>query len=731
MEKLKNQLRVSVSNSGFVDNEDGSVSFPNGLTITDESEMRSGSRYDIKSLDIDNYEGQLTADHRDSLGTLIGKVNGVRKMGDRVTIQGIKYAVTQNPYARLAYDLLVGGFSNSFSIETIGPWPDPQDPVYRDHELIGLSQVVVPNNYNAKINQFNEIVHNSLERSQQDGLDVSGIEEKFLAQVKLVKSEAVEEESMSKKEEVTAPVKEETPVETPVETPEVQETEVVETEVEETEVKNDATEETPEAPAEEEKTEVENEAPVATAEEETPEDEAADTDETTEVENEAKTEPEEAPAETEEVETNKNNKENIEMTKEELAQAMQEAVASAVAAALKPVQEELAATKEVAQNALDAQAKEPEFEKVEEVKNSYDDLTEEELFSKQLQAAVLAERTQNVEARKVVNEINARNLAALKEAKIVNNAMTVEDLGNFIIGPELYNQVVGVRTNYQALIDATQWRETNALEFSWLSRTSDIDMQPVAIGALGDVPSPDTTDNRLKPVSVPTYGPNTDKLEELAAVTPISINVIKFAAADILADLAEGYRNDYDKKRAQLVIARLQQAVNANGKKYAYDISDGIIQFAKVVATLSDVTTVGTLVLNSKSLAMIKGAAIDANLESILLELAQGTVLGTPFLVVPNDLLPTLNSTETKVFKVQNVNVTIDQAVFYADLRTFTGRSSGGLKYDVDGSASYEIDGTVYSAYQRNEVVIRGSFFRGGVVKDPSVVASIAAIAVS
>jgi hypothetical protein len=730
MEKLKNQLQVSVSNSGFVDEGDGVVSFPKGLVITDNTEMRSGSSYDIKSLDISKYQGQLTADHHDSLGTLIGKTIGVKKVGNRVVVEGIQYAVKQNPYARLAYDLLVGGFSNSFSIETIGPWPDPQDPIYRNHELVGLSQVVVPNNYNAKINQFTEIVHNSLERSQQDGLDVTGIEEKFLSNVELVKSEAVEEESMTKEDQnnsenekatVTTPE-----VQTEVETPEVEKTEVIETEKTEKVETQTETKET-EANAEVEEVKVENEAVASPTEEETVETETVDTVEKTE-EPEV-TEPEvETPVEAEEeVETNKNNKENLEMTKEEIA----EIVASSVAAALKPVQEELAQAKEVAQNALDAQAKEPTFEKAEEVKNSYDGMTEEELFSTQLNAAVSVERTQNIQARKTLNEINARNLQALKDAKIVNAAMTVEDLGNFIIGPELYNQVVGVRTNYQAILDATQWRETNALEFSWLSRQSDIDMQPVAIGALGDVPSPDTTDNRLKPVSVPTYGPNTDKLEELAAVTPISINVIKFAAADILADVAEGYRNDYDKKRAQLVIARLQQAVNATGKKFTYDISDGIIQFAKVVATLSDVTTVGTLVLNSKSLAMIKGAAIDANLESILLELGQGTILGTPFLVVPNDLLPTLNSIETKVFNVQGVNVTIDQAVFYADLRTFTGRSSGGLKYDVDGSASYEIDGTVYSAYQRNEVVLRGSFFRGGVVKDPSVVASIHAIAIS
>jgi hypothetical protein len=180
-----------------------------------------------------------------------------------------------------------------------------------------------------------------------------------------------------------------------------------------------------------------------------------------------------------------------------------------------------------------------------------------------------------------------------------------------------------------------------------------------------------------------------------------------------------------------LVIARLQQAVNATNNKTTYDISDGIIQFAKAVADMSDVTTIGSLIMNSKSLAMIKGAAISSNQESLLLEIGQGSILGTPFVVVPNDLLPTLNSADTKSFTVQGVAVTIDQAVFYADLRSFTGRSSGGLKYDVDGSASYEIDGTVYSAYQRNEIVLRGSFFRGGVIKDVNVISSIAATAVS
>lgn len=725
MAKTQNQLQISVSNGSFVDEGEGVISFPNGLTITDDSVMRSGTRYDINSLDVSQYGGQLTGDHRDSLGTLIGKVQGVVKEGNRVAIQGIKYAVKENPYARLAYDLLVGGFSNSFSIETIGPWPNEEDRTYYAHELVGLSQVVVPNNYNAKLNQFNEIVHNSLERSQQDGLDTSGIEATILSNVKFVKSEAVEEESMTKQKN-DAPVKEETPVTEPTEVEEVK-TEAVETEkveseapVAEEETKVEETETETEAPAEEE-VKVENEAEVE-AEAET---EAEEVEVTNEVAVEEAESEEEAEAESEEEVENKTNK------NEEILEMTAEQIAEIVANAVKPFADELAATKELAQNALDTQAKEPAFVKEEEVVNAYDGLSSEEMFAKQLNAAVAVERMGSVEGRQTLNEINAMNLQALKEAKIVNNAMTLEDLGNFVIAPELYNQVVGIRTNYQALVDATQWRETNSLEFSWLSRTSDIDMQPVAIGALGDVPSPDTTDNRLKPVSVPTYGPNTDKMEEMAAVTPISINVIKFAAADILADVAEGYRNDYDRKRAQLVIARLQQAVNATNNKTTYDISQGIIQFAQVVANMSDVTTVGTLIMNSKSLAMIKGAAIDANQESLLLEIGQGSILGTPFVTVPNDLLPTLNSAETKTFVVQGVNVTIDQAVFYADLRSFTGRSSGGLKYDVDGSASYEIDGTVYSAYQRNEVVLRGSFFRGGVIKDPTVVASVAATAIS
>lgn len=724
MDKQKNQLQVSVSNDNFVDDGDGVVSFPNGLTITDDSKMRSGTKYDIKSLDVKNYPGQLTADHRDSLQTLIGKVKGVTKKNNRVSIKSIQYAIKENPYARLAYDLLVGGFSNSFSVETMGPWPDNEEMEYRDHELVGLSQVVVPNNYNATVNQFNEVVQNSLERSKQNGLDTSSIEaELSLSNITLMKSEAVEEESMKTKQELDTSEVEQPETEAPVE--ETPAAEVVETEVTEVEETPVETEEvaTPEVEAEEVET-TDNEAEASPAEEVEEEVEApAETPEET-------PEVEETETETEETETvenkTKKSEEKLEMTAEQIAEI--------VANAVKPFTEELAAVKETAQNALDAKATEPEFTEAEEVANAYDDMSAEELFGKQLNAAVAVERLQSAEGAKTLHEINARNLNALKAEKIVNAATTLEDLGNFVIAPELHREVETARTDYSAILGITTWKETNSIEFGWLTRSSDINMTNVAIGTSDDnggTPGSPAADGRLKPVSQTGYGANTEKLEEMAAVTPISINVIKFAAADILSDVAEGYRNDYDRKRAQLVVARLQEAVNTTGNKETFDISEGLDGWSLVTARISDATSVGTLIFNNKTLAALKSQAIKSQNAAVLTEINSGSIMGTPFVVVPNDLMPTINTTETMSFDVHGTGVTIDQAVFYGDLRTFTGRTSGGLKYDVDGSASYEIGGTVYSAYQRNEIVLRGSFFRGGVVKDNTVIAGIPAVAVS
>ena len=707
MEKHKNQLQVSVSNGSFTDEGEGVVSFPGGLTITDNSVMRSGTQYDIDSLDISKYSGQLTADHVDSLGTLIGKVSGVTKEANRVSIQSIKYAVKENPYARLAYDLLVGGFSNSFSIETIGDWPSMQDPVFRGHELVGLSQVVVPNNYNATVNGLQEAVRNSLELSKQSGLDVEELEGELLNSEEAPKKKKPEEEP---KEDPEDP---EDPEETP-EDPEETET------PEEPDEEPEDTEEPEEDPEDKKTKKKPVEKNSAEDEPETPE--------------EHKKEPE-APEESEESEDgesekteNKINKqeEKLDMTPEQI----QEIVANAVASAIKPVAESATKAAELAQDALDAQAKEPEFKAANSAQTDTA-YNERASLIKQLNAAVRVERSYSPEAMQSWHKEKVASLNALKEAGIVANSLTLEDLGNFVIGPELYNEIATARTNYSAILDATNWRESDSIRYGWLTRSSDIDMKSVATGAYGSVASPDTSDKRLKPVSQPGYKSHTDDMEELAAVCPVPISTIEFAAADILDDIAAGFRNDFDRKRAQLVIARLQQAVDATGNKQTFDMSEGLEGWTMVVARAADHTSVGTLVMSNKTLALLKNQAIKTQNAAVLQEVAGGTLLGTPFIAVPNDLMPTLNTAETRKFSVNGTDVTVNSAVFYADLSTFSGRTHGGLKYDVDGRASYEMGGKVYSAFQRNELLIRGSFFRGGVVRDETVVASIPAVAVS
>jgi len=726
MEKKTNQLQVSVSKNSFVDEGDGLISFPGGLTITDDSVQRNGTKYDISSMDITQYGKQITADHVDSLGNLIGKAIGVAKQGNRVIVSAIQYATSQNAYAKLAYDLFVGGFSNSFSIETMGPYPDEQDRIFYNAELVGLSQVVLPNNYNAVANQFNEIVHNSLERSKSNGLDTDGIEAVITNAAK-----ANEEESMTKEEKEKLAVEEAARIEAENAAAEKAKQDASDEEAAKAEEEKKALEAEEAAKVAKEAEEAEaaklaaEEAEKAEADKKAEEEaEAAKLAEEAKAEEDAKAEAEAKEAEENAAKEKELNQKENQMTKEEIA----EIVANAVSAALKPVQDEIAASKELAQNALDAAAKAPEFhaaEEAEKAKNALDELSSDELFAKQLNAAVAVERMNSVEGAKTLREINERNLNALKEEKIVKNSLTLEDLGNFVIAPELYNEIATKRNNYTTLLNMTTWKETNSIDFGWLTRSSDIDMKSVPLGISGD------DGNRLKPISQTGYGANTDRLEEMAAVTPISINVIKFAAADILGDIAEGYRSDYDRKRAQLVVARMEQAVQTSGQVHIMDISDGLVGWAQAVALASDATSTGTLIFNNKTKSFLIGQAVSTSNAAVLQEVSNNTIFGTPFVTVPNDLLPTLNTSETRSFLVHGVAVTITSAVFYADLSTFTGRTSGGLKYDVDGSASYEIDGVTYSAYQRNEVVLRGSFFRGGVVKDTRLVAAITGASIS
>lgn len=698
-QKFKNT--VEVTRNSYKDEGEGVVSFPNGLCISDNQVQRNGSRYDIDSLDISKYAGQLTADHEDKLSNIIGRVEGVKKENGRVTVDKIVYAVKQNPYARLAYDLLIGGFSKAFSTETIGAGADGSDGTLKNHELVGLSQVVCPNNYSAIINS----VRNSLKTAEADGLDINGVEEELL--------NSFDKETNMDEENKTI---EEKDIET-VETPET------DTKVEET--TEEKSEKEPEQ-ADEEKEEVENDATEVKEEEaeeiEKEENEISDEQvaelfdkidgliemvkDFTDVEDDV----DEKGVEEIVVDDLNEVDEKVENKKEETMD--KEQIQNAVAEALKGY------------FANDAKA--PEFKK-DENSASYAEMDWKERYNKQVNSAYEAFRNGSIAARQTLNEINEANFNALKEAKIVKNSMTIASMGNFVIAPEMYKEIVGQRTDYSAIINATEWKETDSLEFAWLKRSGDIDMKNVAM-------CDDGKNGNLKPISEYSAEPVTSKLEEMAAVTVVCNAATRFFAVDLLSDVAAGYRNDYDRKRAQLVIARLEQAVEANGQSVNYaptTDTEAMVAWLESIAEISDTTVNGTLLFNNKTFAKLKAHALEAGsngpLSSIFIDGEVPRIFGMPYIVLPNDLLPTIEGGEKVTFKVEGKDVEIKHAVFYADLGQFTGRTSGGLQYDISADASYEVSGTVRSAYQRNELVLRGSFFRGGAIKDTSRVAGILA----
>ena len=370
-------------------------------------------------------------------------------------------------------------------------------------------------------------------------------------------------------------------------------------------------------------------------------------------------------------------------------------------------------------NALDAQVKEVDF--VEEVATNAAPAAS---IDKQFTLAIASTRDLNAAAYQELQAIHKANYDALVADGKIANSIKLEDLGNLVVAPEVLDEVQGKLNSYSAILDATEWRETDSIKFAWLSRGTTVDMQNVSLGYSGGlVEGPIDNDDLLKPYGEPTFSQHDDEQEELAYVTAVALATIKFAAVDIMRDIAKQFTNDYDKKRAQLVVARLQQAVTANGQVVSFTGSTA--DLAEAVAEAADKTTVGKLILSNKSKAALLRAAINEENFGLVAEINAGSVYGTQLIVVPSDLLPTLDAGDTRTFYVHGAPVTITTPIFYADLSAFTGRVSGGLSYDVDGRASYEVSGEVRSAFQRNEVVVRGSFFRGGVVTDPDLVSAL------
>lgn len=624
----KHQVGVVIEKNAFIDEGDGVISFPNGLPITDSSEQRNGTRYDIDSMQLSEYKGQVTADHVDRLDHIIAQAEGVRKSGTQVVVDKLRYLVNENPYARLAYNLLVGRKTSDFSIETYGPMPDDEG-VYHNAVLIGLSQVVVGNNRNASLNA---IVRNSIEQSKTDGLDTKELEAQF--EEKQIRVESSHNSKVNEENKMSDVKTEDNKAEQKVESPAID------------------------------------------------------------------------------------------------LNALTEAMSKVMDEKLAPVNAKIA---EIEQNAFDKKAEEPQFKKADNgsqavVTNDYGKMSFKERHGKQINAAWDLLKRNDHKAAEVLTAINEANLEALKTSGKVENSLTIADFGNFVISPELLTEIEGIRNDFSGLLSATSWKETLSTQFAWLRRSGDINMQSVEF-------CDDNADGNLKPISEYTASIETANLEELAAVTPVCNAATRFLAADLLGDVAEGYRTDYDRKRAQLVVARLEQAVEETGNVKTYDISEPTSAFFDAMAELAANSINGTFIMNASTYAdVLKRATVAGIAGPLSMYFQTGAtpaIVGRPVIVVPDELLPTINGANTKVFAVDGVNVTVNNAVFYADLSTFTGRTSGGLMYDLSTEAAYEVGEEVRSAYQRNELVLRGSFFRGGAVKNPDKVSAIAAVAVS
>lgn len=625
----KHRTGVHIEKNALVDKGDGTIQFPDGLVITDDSVQKNGTRYDIPSMVLDEYKGQITADHVDMLQAVIGKVTNIYKQGNRVLIDGIKFAVKENALAKLAYDLITNNFVTDFSIETYGP-PTDEEGVYYGARLVGLSAVVVGNNNSATINEF---AINSIKQAKKDGLDTSELE-------KVYKQKPAKNNISNKENEMA------------------------------------------EAKKSEQKAE--------------------------KVENKAEVKTEATPAFD--------------------ASSITEAIKNGIAEAVKPLSEKVEGLEK---NAFDKSAKEPEFtkskSKVVSEKNELGAMDWEDRTAEQIENARVALRTGNAEASKKLNSINEFHLGELKKDGIVKNTLTIADFGNFVISPELISEIQGCRNDYTPLVEATNWRETLSTQMAWLNRSGDIDMTSVEF-------CDDDADGNLKPISEYTATIRTANLEELAAVTPVCNAATRFLAADLLGDVAAGYRNDYDRKRAQLVIARLEQAVEANGNSVIYDTNPSVDAVNSLLSTWAEIATCtpnGVFVMNVSSYAQFVKTAVAAGVSGPLAQLVttgnQQTIFGRPYILVSDDLLPTLNVAETKSIVVDGVTVTVNHAVFYFNPSNFTGRISGGLQYDLSTDAAYEVGEAVRSAYQRNELVLRGSFFRGGAILDNNQVAGLLA----
>lgn len=659
----KHKLDLALSKNAFIDRGDGRLEFPQGLEIINGGDLRNGYKYDMETLDISEYQGQVTADHQDLIEKIIAGVEGIEKQGNRVIIRAINYLINESALGRLAYALAINPkVPTNFSIETYGPYPDNSDDTYYKAKLVGLSQVVVGNCKGAALNELNTVVQNSLEQSEKDGLDVGDLKNKLL-------------EYKPKNKETKIMFKT------------VKNTRDFDVEVH---YKNAAEEYTTSLVkagqsidvSEEQASSIE--AQIATA--------------------------------SEQVDVN-----------------------SLVADALKESQEQFdTQINELKKELANSAVKTPEFKKDKDGKvivTAGESAFAEMSWQDRVINYVNAVRNKD---QATINEINSLHKAQLEAAGKTRNALDFEAFGNFVTPPELLTTIERDENQYRMFADLFSWIETNSLKTGWLESDGGIILRSVDM-----CEDEDNVDGNLKPIEDYSATAREVNLSEYAAVTPVCSAATKFLAVDLLQDAALVYREAYDRKRAELIIAALQAAVDTTGQKSPYVVNPAIKGLTSLIWAWNDVkrsSSNGRWFFNNDTETILLQYAVEAGTQEpfqMFTKNPDGSLsfLGRPYTVVPNEIMPSVAG-GTVSFEVAGETVTITEGVFYAPVDKVLARvGSGGFNYDVNIGAAYEVGSgetrRVYSAYQRDQVLLRGYTYAVAGVRRNKAVGSITAGAIS
>ena len=92
---------------------------------------------------------------------------------------------------------------------------------------------------------------------------------------------------------------------------------------------------------------------------------------------------------------------------------------------------------------------------------------------------------------------------------------------------------------------------------------------------------------------------------------------------------------------------------------------------------------------------------------------------GKRTLVVSNDLMPTLGDDSTEpTYDVQGTNLNITHSIFHVDPNNWVGRENGTLRFDMSTDAAYTspVTSNLNSAFERDEMVLRGYHFLSGAI---------------